>query len=109
MNRIQFIGQTYSGALVSIDDIINFFDHTMAAYEVVQGVENASIHGTPDTIHSSLKIIVESPNQSELQDVVTYINDTIHNRKNLYGKSFSIQAHIDGTSVELFVQENYMM
>lgn len=106
MNRIDFIGQTHQGTLVSIDDIIRFFDHTMAAYEILGDVESASVHGSTDNAHSSLTINIESPNLSELQDVVAYINNTIHNRKDIYGKSFRVEADIHGTSVDLFVRES---
>lgn len=36
MDRMTFIGQANQGKPLSVDDIIRFFDHTMAAYEVVQ-------------------------------------------------------------------------
>ena len=107
MNRLEFIGQTHQGTLVSVDDIIRFFDHMMAAYEIVGDVEGAIVHGgTTDNLHSSLSLKVESPNLSRLLDVVAYINNTIHNRKEIYGKSFKVEASIDGPSVVLFVREN---
>ena len=107
MNRLEFIGQTHQGTLVSVDDIVRFFDHMMAAYEIVEGVEGAYVRGgTTDNLHSSLSIKVESPNMSRLLDVVAYINNTIHNRKEIYGKSFKVEALVDGTSVVLFVREN---
>ena len=109
MNRLEFIGQTHQGTLVSVDDIVRFFDHMMAAYEIIGNVEGATVHGsTTDALHSSLSIKVESPNMSKLLAVVAYINDTIHNRKDIYGKSFEVEATIDGTSVVLFVRENSM-
>ena len=95
--------------MVSVDDIVRFFDHMMAAYEIIGNVEGATVHGsTTDALHSSLSIKVESPNMSKLLAVVAYINDTIHNRKDIYGKSFKVEATIDGTSVVLFVRENSM-
>ena len=107
MNRLEFIGQTHQGTLVSVDDIVRFFDHMMAAYEIVRDVEDATVRtGATDALHSSLSIKVESPNMSKLLAVVAYINDTIHNRKDVYGKSFEVDAQIDGTSVVLFVREN---
>ena len=39
MNRLEFIGQTHQGTLVSVDDIVRFFDHMMAAYEIIGNVE----------------------------------------------------------------------
>lgn len=107
MNRLEFIGQTHQGTLVSVDDIVRFFDHMMAAYEIVGDVEGATVHGgATDNLHSSLSLKVESPNLSRLLDVVAYINNTIHNRKEIYGKSFKVEASIDGPSVVLFVCEN---
>ena len=107
MNRLEFIGQTHQGTLVSVDDIVRFFDHMMAAYEIVGDVEGATVcNGNTDSLHSSLSIKVESPNMPRLMDVVAYINDTIHNQKEIYGKSFKVEAAIDGTSVVLYVREN---
>lgn len=105
MNRLEFIGQTRQGTLVSIDDIVRFFDHIMAAYEIVGDVEGATIRGTTDNLHSSLNIKVESPDIPKLLSVVTYINNTIHNRKEIYGKSFKVEAAINDASVVLFVRE----
>ena len=56
MDRIQFIGQTYQGFTSSIDDIINFFDHTMAVYEIVGDTTAANVHGITDSIGQTLKI-----------------------------------------------------
>lgn len=106
MNRLEFIGQTRQGTLVSVDDIVRFFDHMMAAYEIVGDVEGATISGATDNLHSSLSIKVESPNVPKLLEVVAYINNTIHNKKDIYGKSFKVEASIDGASVILFVREN---
>lgn len=106
MNRLEFIGQTRQGTLVSVDDIVRFFDHIMAAYEIVGDVEGATIRGTTDSLHSSLSIKVESPNVPKLLEVVAYINNTIHNKKDIYGKSFKVEASVDGASVILFVREN---
>lgn len=106
MNRLEFIGQTRHGTLVSVDDIVRFFDHMMAVYEIVGNVEDATVHGTTDSINSSLSIKVESPDMPKLMEVVSYINNTIHNRKDIYGKSFKVDATMDGTGVVLFVREN---
>lgn len=106
MNRIEFIGQTHQGSIVSIDDIVRFFDHTIAAYEIVSDIDNASVHGCTDNVNSSLKIQIDSSDTAKLQGLVSYINETIHNKKSIYGKSFNINATLEGNSVELFVREN---
>lgn len=106
MDRLEFIGQTRHGTLISVDDIVKFFDHTMAAYEIVGNIEDATVRGTTDSVNSSLSIKVESPNIPRLMEVVSYINNTIHNHKDIYGKSFEVDAAMDGDSVMLFVREN---
>lgn len=107
MNRLEFIGQTYQGKPVSIDDIINFFDHTMAAYELIGSMQPLHIDGNIDNTYPSLRLQIESPNQSELQKVVNYINNIMNNHTNIYGKYFIIEASIQGNSVDLFVREDY--
>lgn len=107
MNRLEFIGQTHQGTLVSIDDIIKFFDHTIAAYEIVGNVDGVKVSGIPDDIHSSLIIKVDYlDDKNKAKDVVSYISNELHNQKNLYGRTFKVDAR-DGkdTSVELVVQE----
>lgn len=107
MNRIQFIGLTYAGNQVSIDDIVKFFDHTIVAYEIVGDVNPTMVHGSTDDLHSSLKLEIQAPDTSKLHDVVTYINDTIHHHKNIYGKNFTVDAKSDGENcIELFVRNN---
>lgn len=105
MNRVNFIGQTYQGTMVSVDDIVRYFDNTMAAYEVVGDIDDISVHGSTDDFHSSLKLKIESPNLAKLQEVVQYINDTLHNRQRVYGKSFIVDCSVDGSSVDMFVRE----
>ena len=106
MDRMQFIGQTHQGVSISsVDDIINFFDHTIAAYEIVGDVEDANVHGITDNLHSSLRIQVQSPHQSELDSIVSYINNILHNRKSVYGRTFKVDALQDGQYIELYINE----
>ena len=59
MNRIEFIGQTYSGEdKLPLDHIINFFDHIMAAYTVIGNVNGIEMYGTTDISQSLLKFII---------------------------------------------------
>lgn len=105
MNRLEFIGQTHQGKPVSLEDIVRFFDHTMAAYELVSGIENLHVSGDMNMINSSLRLQIESPNLAKLQEVVDYINTRINNNTYIYGKSFKVEASIHGNSVDLFVCE----
>lgn len=105
MNRMEFIGQTHQGSVVPIDDIINYFDHIMTAYDVTESMENISIGKIQDNLYSSLKINISSQNQSDLDNLVKNINENLHNRKNTYGRNFTVIANKLESSVELSIQE----
>lgn len=105
MNKLQFIEQTYRNQTFCIDDIIFFFDHLMAAYDAIQNKNNIHVSGSTDDTHSFLKIRVESPSISILQDIIAYINDTLLNSIYIYGRVFDINVQLVENSVDLFVRE----
>lgn len=105
MNRVEFIGQTNQGTLISLDDIVRYFDNTMAAYEVVGEIDNISVYGNTDDYHHSLSLRIESSDIGKLNDVVKYINDTIHNHQRVYEKNFRVDCSSDGCCVNMFVRE----
>lgn len=106
MNRCEFIGQTQNGPL-SIDDIISFFDHTMAVYDIIKDIKDAHINSIRDIVHSSLRIQVESSNIPELESIVNYVNNEIHNRTNMYNRNFRLEAKINGNIVDLSIREDF--
>ena len=105
MNRLQFIEQTYRDKTIPLDIIIDFFDHLMAAYTAIQNKNNIYVSGSTDTAHSFLKIKIESPSISILQDIIVYINNTLSNSIYIYGKVFDIDTQLSENSVDLFVRE----
>lgn len=105
MDRIDFIGQIYGRQALSIDDVVKFFDHSMAAYEVLQPLQPTSLDSITDKLQSLMIIKTYCPDQSKLVSIEGYVNNVIHNKKNLYGKTFYINTNINGPSVELSVQE----
>ena len=107
MDRLEFIGQTYRGFTSSIDDIINFFDHTMAVYEIVGDTTAANVHGITDSIGQTLKIQATFNSEEELNNLINFINNTLHNRKSIYGRNFLVNAHTEGCYIELSVHEEY--
>ena len=48
---------------------------------------------------------IMTSNPSDLANIVNYINYDIHNRKNIYGKVFRIDAQSMGNCANLYVQE----
>ena len=105
MNRCEFVGQTHQGAMITVDDVMGFFDHTMAVYDIVKNIEAAHINTIQDIVHSSLKVQVESSNIPELEGVVDHVNNIIHNRADVYGRHFKLEAGIHGNIVELSIHE----
>ena len=95
MNMPDFIGQTYQASVYPIDDILRFFDHSMAIYDIIKSYNVTGVYGITDNNHYSL----------QMQIMVNYINCTIHNRKDMYGKTFQVNAQSIGTCASLSVQE----
>lgn len=105
MDRIQFIGQTHQGAIELLSDTIQYFDHTMAAYDVVECVDDLSVNRVPDNNCYLLKIKVTSPHDTELDTIVDHINNDLHNQINKYERVFSVIAIRNPDSVELSIME----
>lgn len=106
MNRLEFIGQTYNGINLTINDVIKYFDHSMAVYESIEGVDKAIVEGQTDEVHSSLKIKLDHLDPSEMEGLVTHINEELHNRKDIYGRKFQIDIIKKDSIIELCVQED---
>ena len=105
MDRIQFIGQTHQGAIELLSDTIQYFDHTMAAYDVVECVDDLSVNRVPDNNCYLLKIKVTSPNGSDLDNMVNYVNNDLHNQIEKYDRTFNVNAIRNSDSVELSISE----
>ena len=105
-NRIEFIGHIYKDSIASMDNIVKFFDHTIAAYEVIGDTDVSSMCGYPDNIGSLLKIKIVSPDITKLQYLENVINTGLHNHTSVYGKSFNISIATEGNCAILSVREN---
>ena len=105
MNIPEFIGQTYKASTYPIDDILRFFDHSMAIYDIVKQYNVTGVCGITDSNHYMLQMQIMTSNPSYLANIVNYINYDIHNRKNIYGKVFRIDAQSMGNCANLYVQE----
>ena len=114
MNMPDFIGQTYQASVYPIDDILRFFDHSMAIYDIIKSYNVTGVYGITDNNHYSLQMQIMAANPADLDSMVNYINCTllnlqinctIHNRKDMYGKTFQVNAQSIGTCASLSVQE----
>lgn len=105
MNMPEFVEQTYQASAYPIDDILRFFDHSMAVYDIIKGYNITGVYGITDINHYSLQMQIMAANPSDLDSMVNYINSTIHNRKDMYGKVFQVNAQSVGSYASLSVQE----
>lgn len=104
MDRVQFIGQTRKGHMISNDELIVFYDHIMCAYDILGAMNNISSDGVND-MESSLKIKAITPNTSEIDNIVQYVENILYNEKEVYGKTFHIDAYSHDSFVELNVRQ----
>lgn len=105
MNRLEFIGQAYQNKLISIDDIVVFFDHMMAAYEIIKDIKDIRIDGYIDRIQYIFTIRIDSSNSLNINYLLNYVNSVLHNRKTIYGRTFEINASVEYNRLDLIVRE----
>lgn len=105
MNRLEFIEQTYQNKLISIDDIVVFFDYMMAAYEIVKDIHDIQINSKIDYAQYTFTIRITSSNIYNIQYLLNYVNNIIHNQKTIYGRTFKISVSIDNNNIDMVVQE----
>ena len=105
MNMPEFIGQTYQASTYPIDDLLRFFDHSMAVYDIIKQYNVTDVCGNTDSNHYTLQMRVMTSNPSDLDNMVSYINSVIHNRKDMYGKVFRVDVQSVGMYANLSVQE----
>lgn len=108
MDRLQFIGSIDHGNFVSSEDaIIQFFDHTMAAYDLI-GQYNDDIDVVKSSIESPLcmrfTISFLSPDQAlcMIDKIINYF----HNHIEIYGKTFHITPNVNGSTIGIQILQS---
>lgn len=100
MDRLQFIGSIDHGCFVNSQDaIIQFFDHTMAAYDLI-GKCNNDIDIT-STIESPLcmTFTISFNSQNQALNMATKIKNDFQNKLEIYGKMFQIIHTVSGNNL----------
>lgn len=105
MDRLQYIGSTHRGQLVTIDDIVNYFDKVMATYDLIGGIESVVVKGDIDNFHSTIRITATNIPQEEAEKVVNEVNQSLHNSIHAYDRNFYISARNENSSLELSVKD----
>lgn len=104
MNRLEFICQIHRGRIISVDNIIRFFDHTMAAYNIIGDIKSITINNLIEEKQNSLiRINANIDNQDELNTVVHKVNKDLNNCCEIYNKEFNLNIDINSPAVELTV------
>lgn len=99
MDRLQFIGSIDQGNFVSSQDaIIQFFDHTMAAYNLVGQYNGITVCSQIDSpFCMTFKILFKAEDQAVR--MADHIMNDLHNRMDLYGKIFNLHSCIMGNTL----------
>ena len=106
MNRLSFIGQIICiDPVVAMHDIVSFFDHAMVMYEALGEDTPNIVEKYTDNYQSLMILNLQYSDQSKLDNLEGYVNNIIHNHKNLYGKSFNINTDVNGPCIKLSVQQ----
>lgn len=105
MNRLSFIIESLKGKPISTDELIEYFDHRIAAYEAFKTFNISKVYYEPNNCNYGIKIKAQTSNPSDLDGVVSYVNNILHNREDLYCKRFSIGANNIGSLVEINIKE----
>lgn len=90
MDRLQFLGSIDHGGFVSSDqNIIQFFDHTMAAYNLVGNINDIEVMSNID---SPLSMTFSVSFYTQDQAIRMMERLAMKNGIDLYGKRFMIHA-----------------
>ncbi len=99
MDRLQFIGSIDQGSFASSEDaIINFFDHTMAAYDLCGKYNDISVCSQINT-PLCMTFNISFGSKDHATKMVDRITNDFHNKMELYGKVFNIKSNITESSV----------
>lgn len=107
MNMPEFIEQTYQASIYPVDDILRFFDQSMAIYDIVKGYNVDDVCGNTGINHYSLQIQIGKFNRSELDNLTYHINNEMHNYTNMYGKTFQVNMMPIDQYANMSIQESH--
>lgn len=91
MNRAQFMNTIDRKDPISIDTIVNFFDHTMVMYDIIGELNDVSVSSqiiSPVGVAFNLKF--SNVNQANI--VYSKVTGDLQNKISIYGKMFNIQT-----------------
>lgn len=102
MDRLKFIESMNGGGFVSSDaqNIIQYFDHIMAAYDVIGSYDDIKVNGTINSpLCMTFNIVLGG------HDQVLFILNHIERDLALYGKLFSITPSANKNNLSIQIQQ----
>lgn len=102
MDRVQFIGAAVDPDMISSNTIVQYFDHTMAAYNIVGSCSNIFISSS---VNSSLCMTFDVIFEDSTQAETMYIRLLKNNRIEIYGKVFNVQSHLNDKKISLRINQ----
>lgn len=105
MDRLQFISNTFhDDQMLTLNDIISFFDHTMVAYNVLGTFKKISLYGITDYSHSSIRVKIVDLDTRDMVELEAFINNVLHNHMEIYDHVFNIYLN-SNEEYELYIQK----
>lgn len=105
MDRLQFIESIDQGAFVSSPNAMHFFDHAMAAYNIVGGFPGVVVRSMFMADPKDISLNIEFLSSEYAQSAYAKITNELHNRMDLYGKIFSFQSVVDNNVLGILIHQ----
>lgn len=105
MDRLQFIGSIDQGNFMSNPNAMHFFDHIMAAYNIVGMYPAHVVRSTPMVDPKEISLSVDFINADCARSAYAKVTNELHNRMDLYGKIFSIQPVLNNNTLGILIHQ----
>ncbi|WP_301204404.1 hypothetical protein [Bacteroides acidifaciens] len=103
MDRLEFLTSINQGDNTAVM-ILNYFDHIMAAYNIVSGCKKLLPLG--NGVSAACFIMnIELSNANEAAFIDSKIKNELHNRIDIYGKIFTIKSSISDATLCMMIEQ----
>lgn len=102
MDRVQFVESIHDE--ISPDEIVQFFDHTMALYNLVGKSENIEISGNVEN-SISISFSIKFQDGSQALSMQNKIHTIYNNSIAIYGRMFQINDRIESNTLNLLLYQ----
>ncbi len=103
MDRLEFLTSISQGDNTAVM-ILNYFDHIMAAYNIVGGCKKLLPLGN-GVSPTCFLVNIELSNANEAALIDGKIKNELHNRIDIYGKIFMIKSTVTSATLGMMIEQ----